>query len=66
MPHILLLACSCSVRWAHSWWYGSPFIIVHALYICSLMISLIIWCENVILDSDILSLALSYTCFEKP
>ena len=39
---------------------------VNALYSCSVNMVLTIWCENVILDREILELALWYTASEKP
>ena len=42
----------------YSWWYGSPLIMVKALYNCSVNIALTIWCENVIFEREIFELAL--------
>lgn len=50
----------------YSWWYGSWLMIVMARYSCSVKMRRIISCENVIFDSDIFSLARSYTSGEKP
>ena len=39
---------------------------LHARYSCSTKIRRTIWCENVILESEIFSFALLYTASEKP
>ena len=44
----------------------SPFIMVKALYSCSVKMALTIWCENVILEREIFESALLYTASENP